>query len=310
MSGFVMVPYWLLNQKPTGNDVLVYANLAKFGTWNPGTGRYDECRPSIARLCRETDLSESSIRRSLKNLVKLGGIVPLGTRHDEDGGQLPTVYAVVFGVVTAPPVTGDSPPPSTGDSPGVPPVEPNQEPPTQNQDTKKGFDAETAPTAQTIIAAFIDWIGLPAQGGVRLSKRVISIYAKSIKELLGEGFSENLIKMALAAMLEKGLTDRPTLLHNFVVQVQQAARPVSAPPAPRTFRQMDADDRQHEDRIVQAMGVILDQEPEMEASEARKIVLEMVAAEQLNLNALKTSAPTGYIGEGVIVSEVREVTGS
>lgn len=179
------------------------------------------------------------------------------------------------------------------------------------EEDQGAFDAEASPTARTILGAFIDWVGLPAQGGVRLSKRVIGIYAKSIKELLGEGFSENLIKMALVAMLEKGLADRPTLLHNFVVQVQQqSARPVSAPPAPKTFKQMDEGDRDREYKIVLAMDVVLRQEPSLDVAEARKIVMDMVAAGQLDLNALSTSAATGYIEQDVIVSEVKEVTGS
>ena len=271
--------------------------------------------PSIAEICRKANLSERGVQSAIARLVKSGELhVHVG------GGRRHTNY---YTVIMKPcdrqtpqnlhpsPTVGDpanpaDPAPNPAESaPGTVP-EPSVEP------SSSSFDAKASPTAQTIIAAFIDWIGLPEQGAVKLSRRVIGIYAKSIKELLAEGFSENLIKMALVAMLEKGLTDRPTLLHNFVVQVQQqaAARPVSGPPAPKTFKQMDEDDRTREHKIVMAMDVVLTQDPSLSAADARKIVMDLVSAGQLDLNALSTSAATGYIEADVIVSEVKEVTGS
>jgi hypothetical protein len=274
--------------------------------------------PSIAELCRKANLSERAVRDALRRLESLGEL-----KTHIGGGRGGTNYYTVImtpcdqkkGADSAPPAK-QNPAESAGGEGQILPgggaesapgtvLEPSYEP------SVSTFDAETAPTARTILGAFIDWIGLPAQGGVKLSKRVIGIYAKSIKELLGEGFSENLIKMALVAMLEKNLTDRPTLLHNFVVQVQQqAARPVSAPPAPRTFKQMDESDREREHKIILAMDVVLQQDDSLSASEARKIVMDLINAGQLDLNALSTSAPTGYIEQDVIVSEVKEVTGS
>lgn len=129
-----MVPGWLLAKAPTGNEVLAYCHLASFGTWNPGPGTYEECRPAIATLAERCGMSETNLRRALKGLSDKGALIASGARYDDRGGQLPTVYRVVFGTVSqgVPPV---APPPTAGGTPGVPPVAPNQEPSTKNPST-------------------------------------------------------------------------------------------------------------------------------------------------------------------------------
>jgi hypothetical protein len=144
-GGFVMVPDWLRRRKPSGSAMLIYITLASFGTWNPGSGTYEECRPSVPTLADETDLSENTVRKALRELLDLSALTAGGVRRDERGAQLPTVYRVVFGQVVGPGPQnlkgGGSKSEGEGvqkDTPGgVPKSEGNQEPSTKNQDTKK-----------------------------------------------------------------------------------------------------------------------------------------------------------------------------
>jgi hypothetical protein len=163
-NGFAMVPGWLAKMKPSANAILVYVHLAMFGTFNPGSATYDQCRPSKKTLAHGdakrgypgTGLSESTVGRALRELEALGAIKG-EPAWDDKGGQLPTVYRLVFGgvvqempekpplsLVTPPPVTGDTGAPATDETPGVSPVTHNQEPFTKNPDTKKKI--KTPPT--------------------------------------------------------------------------------------------------------------------------------------------------------------------
>lgn len=120
MSGFAMVPGWLTekkinNKKLSGNGLLAYVNLALRGTWNPGTGEYDECRPSMKTLANDMGVAVNTARNAVQEVERFGGV--LGTeRFDETGNQLPTVYRVIFGKVIEPP----SPPPPPKNDRGVP----------------------------------------------------------------------------------------------------------------------------------------------------------------------------------------------
>lgn len=99
--GFVMVPAWLLIKKPTGNDVLTYCTLASHGTWNPGTGTYESCKPSIELMVEETSLSRSTIKRSLANLLGFGAINRT-LQYTPEGDPAPSLYQVIFGQVVEP----------------------------------------------------------------------------------------------------------------------------------------------------------------------------------------------------------------
>jgi hypothetical protein len=311
LTGYVMIPGWLLALKPSANAVLIYATLATYGTFNTAAGVYEECRPSIATIAADSCTSDSTVKRALDELRQLRAIERT-ERWAEDGRtRLPSVYRVIFGAIAGPtPFTGEPTPPTTGERGVGSPVTQNPEPSTQNQNTQKeGFGDETSPTAQTILKDFIDWLARPEQGQVQLSKRVIGIYAKSIKQLLGENFPEKLIKNALAVMTERGLTSRPSLLESFVVEVQ-GSRPVSVPPAPRTFKQMDADDKERQRLIVLAMEKVMEADPTVTAAKAREIVNGLVEHGELDLYRLSTSAATGYIDGNVITVEAEEVTGS
>ncbi|XTZ13944.1 hypothetical protein ACQSSU_20820 [Micromonospora echinospora] len=172
--GFAMVPAWLVWKQPTANALTVYVHLALFGTFNPGTATYEECRPSKKTLAHGdpkkgypgTGLSESTVGRALRELEKLRAIKGEPSFDPITGAQGPTVYRLVFGQlveevaaedpmspVTPPPpvtgdmgghVTGDTPSHATGDrgprvSGGTPPMSPvthNQEPFTKNPSTQ------------------------------------------------------------------------------------------------------------------------------------------------------------------------------
>ncbi|WP_038843390.1 hypothetical protein, partial [Salinispora arenicola] len=103
-AGFAMVPGWLLSKQPSANAVLVYLHLAMFGTFNPGSATYEQCRPSAPTLANGdpkrgypgTGLSIKTVRRALTELEGLGAIVGEAA-HDARGGQLPNVYRLQFG---------------------------------------------------------------------------------------------------------------------------------------------------------------------------------------------------------------------
>jgi len=122
-AGFGMVPGWLLVQQPSANALLVYVHLAMFGTFNPGTATYEQCRPSAKTLANGdpkrdypgTGLSINTVRRALTELEALGAIVG-EPAYDSRGGQLPNVYRLQFGTLHQP---GGLP---TGGYPPYPPV--------------------------------------------------------------------------------------------------------------------------------------------------------------------------------------------
>lgn len=142
-GGFVMVPDWLRAKRPSGTAVLAYINLCARGTWNPGAGTYDECRPSMPTLAGDMGVSESTAKRAVADLVDLGAAIK-SLRWNEDGSPAPSVYRLVFGVVTEPAdpgggVTGEPTPGHPRTHPGVTheptlgsPVTGNQEPNTKN----------------------------------------------------------------------------------------------------------------------------------------------------------------------------------
>lgn len=170
-----MVPAWLLDLQPDGNDLLIYCTLARYGAFNTVQGVYEECRPSVPTMCEKTGKSESTVRRALKNLEGLKAIDGI-KQFNQDGSPAPTIYRVIFGRLVGPdqdvsPATGggstdDTTPPanvtsdtgggSTDDTTLVPPVTPGvvsqvtgkQEPPsTQNQKTQNNTTSPAADAA-------------------------------------------------------------------------------------------------------------------------------------------------------------------
>lgn len=186
--------------------------------------------------------------------------------------------------------------------------------PTREKKTREdeASDADASPTAQTIVASFIDWLRARPEP-VELTPSVKARYGKAVKALLQANYDVDTIKRALALQTERGKAGWPSMLDSFCVEVQN--RPVSGPPAQaRTFRQMDADDRERESLIVEAMQMVLDEAEArgraVSATEARQLVNQLIAEGKLDLNTLKARVATGYSGHDVITGEAREVTGS
>lgn len=156
MSGYAMVPRWLTRKviegkKLSGNGISAYVNLAMYGTWNPGTGEYEECRPSMKSLSIDMGVALNTARNAVQEVQRYGGVI--GTeRFDDRGNQLPTVYRVVFGRVVEP---DDNTPPPKSDRGGTPENDRGvlQNPtgaPLQNPtDNQEPFNQEPTPTKKT-----------------------------------------------------------------------------------------------------------------------------------------------------------------
>jgi DNA-binding Lrp family transcriptional regulator len=294
--------------KPSGNEVLAYCQLASFGTWNPGTGVYDECRPALGTLAERAGMSESNLRRALRALLEKGAIVAGGARYDAKGGQLPTVYRVIFGVLAppggVPPVTGGG---AARDRGGVPPVAPNQEPSTKNQH-QEVLDAD-APSAQTILKLFLDY--LAAQGITTLHGQTKARLGKEIKAAIDGKVPEKLIRHALHLLYLKGKIGNPSLLPHLIIEVQQA-KPVSGPPASKPFVQQADEYKSRKARAEKAHGLLVDHLMETEGKSLAEALAEADEAKRAYLaqEPVASSSSVAYI-EGVILPEdPKEVTGS
>jgi len=79
-----MVPIWLLDKQPAGNDILTYTALASRSRMM-----------SAAWIARYTGLELAAVASCLSNLRGLGAV-----QVDSSGTE--TVYGVVFGAVTQP----------------------------------------------------------------------------------------------------------------------------------------------------------------------------------------------------------------
>lgn len=274
--------------------------------------------PSLAELQRKANLSERAVRDALRRLEAAGEL-----RTHVGGGRGGTNYYTVVMTPCSRVNPAESAPPrqrkgaeSAGgegqnlpgggaeSAPGTVP-EPSFEP------SFVPVDKSTA-TAQTVLAKFIDWLALPEQGPVKLSTRVIKIYAKSIKQLLGEGFDDATIRTALARMHGKSLTASPTLLERFVVEVQQ--RDPHAVPKP--FVQQADEYKQtkaaRDDAVVKLMDELMDYAEGngvvMAAADARKHINAWIDSGQIDLNDLSGSVPSLYSGYNVITADAEEVS--
>lgn len=159
-----MVPTWLINEKPPARALDAYVNLGKRGTWNPGAGTYDECRPSLPTLAEDMGVSESTARRALDWLIAKGAVTKR-LRFDETGAPLPSIYRVVLGVLSKPDAPRKQAKPTSkkggggvtsGTTPGVTdgtrvvsPVTGNQEPNTKNPKTQRKTSSLTGAASVT-----------------------------------------------------------------------------------------------------------------------------------------------------------------
>lgn len=230
VSGYAMVPSWLLEAKPSGNAVLIYVTLASFGTFDTTAGVYQECRPSLAKITDRCGLSESTVKRAVSELLELGAIERT-LRWGPDGVSLPTLYQVIFGRLVGPgkPAVdpgGSTPEPrggSTGERVGGPPVTCNPEPITQNQKThKEPAPATQSPTKANEFVALL--IEACKKQDLVLPPRIKGMYAKKFKELLDGGMPPELILEALRLSWKKRTLDKVQLLDNLLVEVQAGER--------------------------------------------------------------------------------------
>lgn len=307
MTGFVMVPGWLLARGVTPIALAVYVHLAAHGTWNPGTARYDECRPAIATLAAEAGISENSVRKGLRELLDLGALQAGGKRYDATGGQLPTVYRVIFGEVVAPGgFTSCTPPVHEVKGGGSPPA-PNQEPSTKNphQDSS---DA-TAPNGGTILKDWIDY--LSAQGVRTLPGQTKARYGKELKQALADGFEVRLIKHALNLLFQRGKVHNPQLLPSLLIEVQ-SARSVSGPPAAKPYVQLADEYKAGKAQVEKAYLELAQQliDGGMPATEAVKVARQQVHERLAAGVSLETCTSSPYIDGVILDEEPKEVEGS
>ena len=96
---FAIVPRWVI-QRATSNGLKVYAYLSDRA--NPDKG--NTCWPSIETIANDTRLSESTVKRHIKELIELGAL----RREARQDGYIKTsnLYTVEFSE-PKPEVTGD-----------------------------------------------------------------------------------------------------------------------------------------------------------------------------------------------------------
>lgn len=166
-----MIPGWLLEQKPSANELLVYATFARYGTFNTATGVYEECRPALSTVVEDCGLTLSPVKRAISDLIARGAMERT-QRWAEDGKtQLPSVYRVVFGTLAGPgesahgrgggPLTDPGGSPLTAQNP-----EPlHQEPHTKKKTTPSATPRGTrVPEDFTPDAEMIEWARQNAPG--------------------------------------------------------------------------------------------------------------------------------------------------
>lgn len=154
MSGYVMVPGWLLDLQPDGAELRMYCTLARFGRFDTVAGVYEECRPAMSTAAEAAGMSLAHAKRAIAGLLEKGAITR-SERWAEDGKtRLPSVYRVIFGSLVGPSDErgrlADEPGGRLADEPGVgSPVSQNPEPNTQNQNTQKKDSSSASPRRGT-----------------------------------------------------------------------------------------------------------------------------------------------------------------
>lgn len=262
--------------------------------------------PSVAELVRKANASETAVHDAIKGLQALG---ELEVKRNGGPGRVRTnMYRVIMDRVRnpdpadpAPPGVQDPDPLGTDSGPGTV-TEPSDEPSTPPEDA--GTAGE--PTAGSIVA---DWIDYCSARQITLTRQVIGRYAKAIKALLEQGFTEQTIKWALDRMLQRGFTNRPGLLDSFVVEVQQqrAGQPPNAPAA-RPGYQTAAEKREAaalRERTIAAMVDHLIEELGREPSMAEtRLIRER--AEKIYEDRVNKGTGSGYGGPNPVDAEWTE----
>ena len=288
MSGYVMIPGWLLQAQPSGNAVLIYATLASFGTFDTAAGTYEECRPALATIVERSGMSLSNVKRAIAELLDLKAVTRTERFADDGRTQLPSVYRVVFGAIVGPGGSaGGPPPPSTGGPRGGPRADQNQEPSTQNPDTKK---PSASPRGTRVPDDFkpsdemVAWARQHAPGvGWREHDRFMDYWRAQP--------GQRGVKLDWVATwrnwMRKAADDRIA-----------SARPTSGPPLFEERREQ----RQQEQRTAaQIADQLIAEDPKLPIAEALRLARELLTLQgQVDGKSLNGRAPTGYIDGEVI----------
>lgn len=300
-----MIPGWLLELQPDGNDLLIYATLASFGQFDTLAGTYEECRPALATIAERAAVSLSTVKRSIGNLLRLGAIERT-QRHAEDGKtQLPSVYRVIFGTIVGPQEqggsTGEPRGGSTGEPGGSPRVSQDPEPQTQNQDTQKPSPSARGtrlPEGWTPTQKLVDWCRDELVPGARWSEHS----REFVRRQTGK-FADYFA----AAPGQRGVKkDWDATWRNWMRTAFERDyapnRPVSGPPAPfKTAAERNAEEQKR--RLERArLAEQIREEEKVTIQEAYRLAGERMA------NGLDTCTATGYIDGEIIDERQREVT--
>lgn len=288
LSGYVMIPGWLLAKQPDANDLLVYATLASFGRFNTLAGCYEECRPALSTIAEQAGLSVSSVKRGIGNLLRFGAVERQQRYADDRKTQLPSVYRVIFGALVGPQeqggFTGEQGGESTGEQGGGSPVDREQEPPTQNQDTKKPSTSSRGtrvPEDFKPTDEMIEWARLNAPGIGWSEHEKFMDYWRGVSGQRG-------VKQDWCATWRNWMRKAAD---------DHGARPVSGPPRQqhKSFRQRDAEAADAETARMRVAQDLIDQGMQPRAAYSRA-------------KAMETNAGLPYIDGEFSETTAREVT--
>lgn len=172
-----MIPNWLLLKQPTGNAILTYCHLARFGTLDHEIGEWTDIFPSMSLLQERTGLAENTLRRCLSELEDLGALTR-ETRARDNGSQTTNRYRLFFGTLAPPPQQLVPTPPQ----PMTPPPSSNLAPP-EREPLTHNHQEELPPPASRV----------PPQGKATKGARLPSDFmpTEAMRAwFVGEGFHQ------------------------------------------------------------------------------------------------------------------------
>lgn len=232
------------------------------------------CYPSVKKLAEITELGESTVREATRKLAE-GGLIRVFYRYRANHTRRSSRYQLlVDGVDTMEPDAEDwahhrqepadirqEPAHSQRQEPAlIPPTEPSLREPSlatpgasRSEEVVTGeiVDDNVAPAVAVGAALEVAgapnagqltrrWIDYCASKDVKLTTSVIKRYGATVRRAMSDGFDENLIRRALAAMLTDRVASRPALLDNYLIRVQQGPE---LPPERLSAHQADAERR-------------------------------------------------------------------
>lgn len=193
--------------------------------------------PSMTELCRKTRLSERGVQKAIRRLEEMGELrvtknagrgrtnryqIVMETPNEVQGseGQNPEPRT---------PRTEFAPEPGSPQTPNLVRETPNEVHPEPSEPSGEP-SVPTAPTAQTLVAEWVDHCNKRPPG------RVIGQIAKEIGALLAEGIAYADVRAGLAAWHSKGL--HPSTLASVVHEVMNSPSSAAVPkPKPSTADQ-------------------------------------------------------------------------